>query len=278
MRARVGCGVPVRLATYNLHGGVDGWGRPTRVVDAAAALDADVLCCQEAWRSDTTDLAGEIAQRTSATAIVHPLATGARATGGHGSARWQPRGALLGDTRGIFLDSMRPLAERAASNRAAAGSLEHGEWCVAIVTRLPVVSTEVIHLRHLRKDRARRVLLVATLAHDAGPLVVFAMHGAHLSHGSLGQYREVARDLEALRPDDVPGVLGGDMNCWGPPLRVVLAPWRQAARGRTWPSWRPHSQIDHLFVRGPIEVRSGGPVDVRASDHRPLVATVDLAS
>jgi endonuclease/exonuclease/phosphatase (EEP) superfamily protein YafD len=32
--------------------------------------------------------------------------------------------------------------------------------------------------------------------------------------------------------------------------------------------------LDHLFVRGPVDVESGGVVDARASDHRPVVATV----
>ena len=37
------------LATFNVHMGVDGWGRPFDVVSECAALDADLLVLQEAW-------------------------------------------------------------------------------------------------------------------------------------------------------------------------------------------------------------------------------------
>jgi len=39
----------VVVATYNVHGGVDGWGRPFDVVDACRRIDADVLVLQECW-------------------------------------------------------------------------------------------------------------------------------------------------------------------------------------------------------------------------------------
>ena len=42
----------LRLATFNVHMGVDGWGRPYDLVAECAALDADVLVLQEAWTSD----------------------------------------------------------------------------------------------------------------------------------------------------------------------------------------------------------------------------------
>lgn len=264
----------LRAATYNLHAGVDGWGRPTPVVDVAVALDADVLCLQEAWRSATVDLAAEIAARTGAVACTFPLASGQRVTGGAGDASWQPRDSLLHGNLGLYLDSERPVGGRAAAARASASGVDPGEWCVAVVTRLPVLASKAIELRHLRRDRARRRLVMVTLEHPRGPIAVFALHGAHLSHSSIGQYRELSRDLDALATPGTPAILGGDLNSWGPIVRRLLPGWRQAARGRSWPSWRPHSQLDHLFVRGPVDVESGGVVDARASDHRPVVATV----
>jgi len=268
---------PLRVATYNLHAGVDGWGRRSDVVDAAVALDADVLFVQEAWRGDHgVDLAREIASRTGATAITTPLAEGARVTGGTGTATWHPRGALLRGNRALYLDSVRSLPERQREDLGRAAGVERGEWCVGIVTRLDVVSSATVPLANLPRDRARRVLVEATLAHETGRLTAFALHGAHLSHGSLGQYRELRRHLDAVLGPDDPALLGGDLNCWGPIARRALRGWRQAARGRTWPSWRPHSQLDHLFVRGPVEVLGGGVVDARGSDHRPVVAVVAL--
>jgi hypothetical protein len=45
----------VTLATFNVHMGVDGWGRPFDVVSRCAALGADVLVMQESWAPDDGD-------------------------------------------------------------------------------------------------------------------------------------------------------------------------------------------------------------------------------
>ncbi len=37
------------IANYNMHCGMDGWGRPYDYVAAIAALDADVIVLEEAW-------------------------------------------------------------------------------------------------------------------------------------------------------------------------------------------------------------------------------------
>lgn len=265
---------PLRVATYNLHAGVDGWGRRTNVVDVAVEIDADVLFVQEAWRSDEVDLAGEIAKRTGATAHTFAMASGFRVTGGMGPARWQPRGALVVGNLGLYLDSVLPIGARAERRLASARGVEPGEWCLGVVTRLPVVSSEALALAPLARDRARRQLVALELDSGNGTLRCFAVHGAHLSHGSLGQYRELVGHLEDRLDGDGAAVLGGDLNCWGPVARRVLRGWRQAARGATWPSSRPHSQLDHLFVHGPIDVVSGGVLDRRASDHRPVQASI----
>ncbi len=264
----------LRVATFNLHAGIDGWGRPTDVVDTAVGLDADVLFVQESWRTSRADLAEEIARRAGGVAHTFSLARGYRRTRGVGTDRWQARNALLTGRHGILLDDVRPLAPEHRRRLEADPGRETGEWCMGLVSRLEVLEVTTVELRHLHRDRARRLLVCATLGHASGPIRCFTLHGAHLSHGSMGQYRELTRDIEGLLDDGERAVLGGDLNCWGLVMRHVLAPWRQAARGATWPSWRPHSQLDHLFVRGDIDVTEGHVVDARGSDHRPVVATL----
>lgn len=265
---------PLRVATYNLHVGVDGWGRPSDAVDAAVALDADVLFLQEAWRSESVDLAADIAARTGAVARTYSLGSGLRVTGGTGTAAWQPPMALLFGQRALFLDSERSLRPKAVRTLATAKGVERGEWCIGVVTRLPILGEEVVELTHLPRDLARRRLVHLTLETTAGPLEALGLHGAHLSHGSLAQYRELVEDLDERVGDGEAALLGGDLNAWGFLARRVLRGWRHAARGATWPAWRPHSQLDHLFVRGPVEVLGGGPVAARSSDHRPMVASI----
>jgi endonuclease/exonuclease/phosphatase family metal-dependent hydrolase len=198
-------------------------------------------------------------------------------TGGVGTSSWQSRTALFTGNHGLFLDSERPLPPAAVRYLDSASGVERGEWCVGIVTRLAVTELSVLELVHLRRDRAQRRLICATLQHETGPLRCFSLHGAHLSHGSIGQYRELMADLRTELDGDPRAIFGGDLNCWGFVARRVLRGWRQAARGASWPSWRPHSQVDHLFVRGDVKVLDSAVVDCRDSDHRPVVATVSLS-
>ena len=65
-------------------------------------------------------------------------------------------------------------------------------------------------------------------------------------------------------------MLTGDCNFWGPPASMCLPGWRRGVRGRTWPAHRPHSQIDHVFLRGGVQALSGEVLPDSASDHRPV--------
>ena len=66
------------------------------------------------------------------------------------------------------------------------------------------------------------------------------------------------------------------MNLWGPPVRIFLPEWHRAVKGRTWPAWSPHSQIDHVLVRGPLGIASGEVLANAGSDHRPVRARLTL--
>jgi endonuclease/exonuclease/phosphatase family metal-dependent hydrolase len=52
--------------------------------------------------------------------------------------------------------------------------------------------------------------------------------------------------------------------------------WDRPVRGRTYPSHRPHSQIDHVLVRGGIESIEGEVLAATPSDHRPVRARLRL--
>ena len=73
-----------------------------------------------------------------------------------------------------------------------------------------------------------------------------------------------------------PQILAGDFNFWGPPVGVVMRGWKRPVRGRTYPARRPHSQIDHVLVRGGIEVLGGEVLAETPSDHRPIRARLRL--
>ena len=64
------------------------------------------------------------------------------------------------------------------------------------------------------------------------------------------------------------------MNCWAPPLRMLLPGWQRGVTGPTWPAWRPHSQLDHLLVGQRLAVLDGSVMSATASDHLPVVASI----
>lgn len=150
---------------------------------------------------------------------------------------------------------------------------EKGTWNTAVLSRLPVESTETIALRQLRYDIATRGALRVDVVTKNGIVAVVGTHMAHISRGSSFQIWQLRRELARIQ---VPAVLAGDMNLWGPPLVAQLPGWHRAVKGRTWPSWRPHSQPDHILVRPPITVVDSEVVDELGSDHRPVRARLTI--
>ncbi|HEX7521178.1 MAG TPA: hypothetical protein VF441_03870, partial [Acidimicrobiia bacterium] len=61
-----------------------------------------------------------------------------------------------------------------------------------------------------------------------------------------------------------------------PAVSAMLPGWRRPVRGRSWPSHRPHSQIDHVLLGPGIEALDAGVLDDVGSDHLPIRVTLDL--
>ncbi len=260
------------MASFNGHMGVDGWGRPFDVVEECAALDADILVLQEAWTPDdgspgTAARAARglgyhvVAEATLAHArLFPPVATRSR--------RWAPRFGQVKKT--LQLDSERwklPPGARTAVPQS-------GTWGVALLARVVCRDPQVLSLGRLRRDPAQRAVVRCTTDLGGRPLVVHGTHMSHITHLSPAQYRRLAR---LLPPLDTPALLAGDMNMWGPPASSFFSGWRRAVVGRTWPSTRPHSQLDHILVSPALAVVDARVAPASGSDHRPVVATLALA-
>ncbi len=260
------------LATFNIHLGVDGWGRPFDAVDKCRALDADLLIMQESWQPDdggpsTADrVAGQLGYSVVAeVGLAHGRLFDPRPTA---STRWGPP---VRPWRGSFrLDE----EHWRRSPEATGAGFASGTWGLAMLTRLPVHGCTVIPLEKLRRDAARRVVIGGNVELAGGELAVFGTHMAHITHGSHAQYRRL-RGL--LPPPTSAAVLAGDMNLWGPPVNSYLRGWRRAVTVRTWPAHRPHSQLDHVLVTPPVSVLDARAGGFAGSDHQPVVATLTLA-
>jgi endonuclease/exonuclease/phosphatase family metal-dependent hydrolase len=277
----------VVVATYNVHGGVDGWGRPFDVVDACRRIDADVLVLQECWTPEGgVSTAERVAGALGGVHLELALARGRIAappadTGG----RWGPR-LWARSAYGLRLARRRQGPARRRGPPPGVDP-ERGTWGIAMVSRLPVVRSWTIELPQLRSDPARRGAIVADLEVDgvAQPLRVVGTHLAHLRQGSPRHIAALRRELRhaglggrwARRRRDAsrPGVLAGDMNLWGPPLSVMFPGWSRAVRGRSWPTWtrRPLAQSDHILVTRAV-MATGAVLDIAGSDHFPVRATL----
>jgi endonuclease/exonuclease/phosphatase family metal-dependent hydrolase len=263
------------VATFNLHAGIDGWGVPFDVVACCAQLDADVLLLQETWTpEDGVGLASMLAdslgykvhEATLSGAMIFQGATKA-------GRRWGPRRKNQLRARPLWVGDpaeLRRVRHRRSDDQARLGSLG-----IALLSRLPVRQVEVIDLGRLPRDTCqRRAALLAQIEVGDSPISVVGTHLSHFRHGSPIVLERLRRRLPS---PDRPAVLAGDMNFWGPPLVLALPGWRRAARARTYPRWRPHSQVDHIFVTRAVQVISGESLTLGESDHRPLRAKLAVA-
>lgn len=258
------------VATFNVHAGIDGWGRPYDVMPACRALDADVLVLEETWTGEgTRGIAGEVADAMGYSVFEQPLAAGRRAgpdEAAHG--RWKRRFDWRGASHAIYLDSEHPMPERIRSTPRYIGA-ERGRWGVAVLTRLPAERQWVIDLGRLDRDRARRAAVAVDLRVGGHRVTVVGTHMSHLTYGAPLQLVRLHRGIRAPAGPG-PIVLAGDMNLWGPPVSAFFPGWRRTFKAKTWPAWRPHSQLDHVLVRGGITVVDGAVLWTAGSDHLPL--------
>ena len=264
-------------ASFNVHAGIDGWGRPYDVLSVCRALDADVLVLQESWQpAGGVSTAGAVGEELGYQVTEVTLASGRRALPHpDASAGWMHRLDWRTASHALFLDSERPFG-RPVLDSPRYREAEPGGWGLAVLSRLPVLSSNVLPLPRLRRDRANRAVVTIDVELGGRRLGVAGTHMSHLSHGSALHFRAVARMLEEVFGDE-PVLFAGDMNLWGPPIHAFLGQWRRAVKGKTWPAWRPHSQLDHLLVRG-LAVTGSGVWPDSGSDHRPVWARLSLAT
>lgn len=257
------------VASFNVHAGVDGWGRPFDVTGACRRLDADVIVVQEAWWPDEAESPFDALAPDGYTSIELRLAQGQLLSPDPGARRsWGPR-PRRSSRRALRLDGDR---DRGRAPPPPGRSFTRGTWGLAVLSRLPATRVGTVELGHLRRDPAPRAAALVEVHIDETSLLLAGTHLSHLTHGSPRQLATLRREL----PRSGPRVIAGDMNLWGPPLSTLLPGWRRAVRGRSWPSSWPHSQLDHIFVSEDVKVAEADVVSLGASDHLPVRARLFL--
>jgi endonuclease/exonuclease/phosphatase family metal-dependent hydrolase len=267
------------IANFNMHCGMDGWGRPYDYLAAMSALDADVIVLEEAWTAegDTSGgQAGQAARHLGFQVVTQAVGEGRRiqpqADADH---RWIAQPSMRDANRALFIDGVRPL-HKGVHSLPRWQEAEPGRMEIAVLVRpeLPIEASRVLHLHVLRADRMRRAAIVVDLTVENRPISVCGVHMSHLLYGSPRNFAELRHRLRTeARPD---AVVAGDMNSWGPLVRLFMRGWKRAVIGRSWPSWRPHSQIDHILVRGALRPHAGAVLPDAGSDHRPIRAELEV--
>ena len=267
------------IVNYNMHCGMDGWGRPYDYVAAIESFEADVVVLEESWTVAGEDdgQAERTAARLGYQVVTHPIGEGRRIRPQAGAPdTWLARPTWVEHNKALYMDGVRPQPRRVrAMDRWR--DAEPGSWNVAVLVRPDWVMEDVrvLTMGVLPADRVRRAALVVDLTVEGRPLSVVGTHMAHIHFGAHRNWAELRRLLRSAAREHA--VLAGDMNTWSPVVRFLLPGWRLAVAGRTWPTWRPHSQIDHILLRGPaLRAVSGEVLPHAGSDHRPVRATLEV--
>ncbi|SDD89248.1 endonuclease/exonuclease/phosphatase family protein [Streptomyces prasinopilosus] len=245
-------GVPLRVATYNIHAGAgeDGVFDLDRTARALRDLNADVIGLQEVdvhWggRSDFVDEARALAGTLDMRVFFAPI---------------------------YDLDPV-------------AGGGERRRYGVAVLSRHPVTGAENHEITRLSTQTPDPVPApmpgFAEVTVDVGGTRV-RVYTTHLDHRADPSVREaqVADMLDVLAADRGPKVLVGDFNAEA--AAPELAPLWQRLRdadpygGGTYPAAEPVKRIDLVAVSPGIAVTGAEAVATEASDHRPVVADLRI--
>jgi endonuclease/exonuclease/phosphatase family metal-dependent hydrolase len=197
------------------------------------------------------------------------------------------------DERGSFLDNLRDLGfghivesrfvtlDLGGPHRRVAQPGD-GWWELAVASRHPIVEAREIALAQSIDDTVptrRAIACEVDVAGASVDLVAFHVSSKLWWGAPVMQLTGLRRALRASGIDGSrrPAVLAGDANLWRSALPTVLPGWRSTVRGATFPSWRAHSQIDHVLIRGDIDHVGGGVSPYNAtSDHLAIWAQLAI--
>lgn len=235
----------LRIATYNIHKGVQGLGPAQRLeihnlAHAVEQLDADIVCLQEV-RAHHRKLARRF-------------------------AHWPEQGQA---------DYLQPEGYEAVYRTNAL--TRHGEHGNALLSRWPVITTGHEDVSDHRFEQ--RGLLHVQVDVEGQSVHVVVVHLGLLAGSRERQIARLGQYLAREVPADQRLVVAGDFNDWGGRLHQLMAALDlrtfEGIRLATFPSRLPMLHLDRIYVRGltPLHAQvPHGRAWARMSDHLPLIA------
>lgn len=239
----------LRVATYNIHKGVQGiW--PTRRLEihnlghAVEQLDADIVCLQEVRKMHRREA--------------------------RHFALWpdMPQADFLAPEGYTAIYRTNALTR-------------HGEHGNAMLSRWPVVAHQHEDMSDHRFEQ--RGLLHSEVTVHGVAVHVVVVHLGLIKASRVRQIAQLVRFIEREIPQNSPVIVAGDFNDWGTTVRSSLGAVGLVAfeseRVATFPSRLPVVQLDYVYARGLTP--SGlhvprGRIWGRMSDHLPLIAEFEF--
>ena len=238
----------IRLATYNIHKGVQGLG-PNRRLEihnlghAVEQFDADIVCLQEVRKM----------HRQQAAYFKH----------------WPEQAQA---------DFLAPEGYNVVYRTNAV--TRHGEHGNAILSCWPILGQQHEDMSDHRFEQ--RGLLHAEVAVQGRSLHVVVVHLGLIRASRVRQLAQLAQYIAREIPPQAPVLVAGDFNDWGSlvsqPLGRVGLHSCSSTQTATFPSRLPLVQFDHVYARGLRAVSQHVPrgrIWWRMSDHLPLIAEFD---
>jgi endonuclease/exonuclease/phosphatase family metal-dependent hydrolase len=235
----------LRVATYNIHKGVQGLGPARRleihnIGHAVEQLDADVICLQEVRKLHRRE------------------------------EQFFTRWPELPQAEFLSPEGYTPVYQTNATTR-------HGEHGNALLSRWPIVS-------HGHEDCSdhrfeQRGMLHVEVQLQRRVVHVIVLHLGLIPASRVRQIEQLGRFIEREIPRRAPLVVAGDLNDWGGKLRPHMNRLGLkdfiGERQLTYPARLPLAQLDYVYARGlkPVGVEiPRGRIWWRMSDHLPLIA------
>ena len=238
----------LRVATYNIHKGVQGFG-PARRLEihnlghAVEQLDADIVCLQEVRSLNRSE------------------------------AAYFDRWPTMPQAQYLAPEGYEAVYRTNAFTK-------HGEHGNALLTRWPVLGHQHEDISDHRFEQ--RGLLHVEIDLGGRSVHSIVVHLGLIPGSRLRQVQRLRQFIEREVPADAPLVVAGDFNDWGLQVKRALAQIGLSEfehTAFTYPARLPIVQLDHIYVRGLMPMGAHVPqgrIWWRMSDHLPLVAEFRL--
>jgi endonuclease/exonuclease/phosphatase family metal-dependent hydrolase len=235
----------LRIATYNIHKGVQGLGLRRRLEihnlgHAVEQIDADIVCLQEVRK-----LHRRQAQQFT---------------------RWPD----LPQAEFLAPEGYEAVYRTNAITR-------HGEHGNALLSRWPVVTHQHEDMSDHRFEQ--RGLLHVEVVVQGRAVHVIVVHLGLIPASRVRQVAQLRRYIEREVPHAAALVVAGDFNDWGTrsqhAMNAIGLRSSDTVRCPTYPSRLPVVQLDQIFARGlrPLHLHvPRGRIWGQMSDHLPLIA------